>query len=62
MKAANGGVAVLVDACAVRHDVVAELKELIEKTHLPVYSTPMGKTVIPENYDRYGGVSVLVPL
>ncbi|TRM60352.1 thiamine diphosphate-binding protein [Schizophyllum amplum] len=58
VMAANGGVAVLVDACAVRHDVTQELLELINKTHLPVYSTPMGKTAIPENYDRYGGIYI----
>ncbi|KAL1743970.1 thiamine diphosphate-binding protein [Schizophyllum fasciatum] len=58
VEAADGNVAVLVDACAVRHGASEELKELIEKTHLPVYSTPMGKTVIPENYDRYGGIYI----
>ncbi|KAK0724774.1 pyruvate decarboxylase [Lasiosphaeris hirsuta] len=34
---------ILVDACAVRHQVLNEVNELVEKTKLPVFVTPMGK-------------------
>ena len=55
-KEANGDVAVLVDACTIRHRVTKEVKELLEKTQFPVYTTPMGKTAVDEDYQRYGGV------
>lgn len=58
VEAAERDVIVLVDACAIRHGVKEELQTLLEKTHFPVYSTPMGKTAVPEDYERYGGVSV----
>lgn len=53
---AEGNVVILVDACVIRHDAVDEVKELVTATRFPVYSTPMGKTAISEEYDRYGGV------
>jgi pyruvate decarboxylase len=56
VEAAEDDVVILVDACAIRHDVRAEVNELIVKTGFPVYSAPMGKTVVSENYERYGGV------
>lgn len=34
---------ILVDACAIRHRVLGEVHDLIEKTKLPVFVTPMGK-------------------
>ena len=49
---------VLVDLGAIRQDVIKEVDDLLEKTGLPVYATPMGKTAIDETYERYGGVSV----
>ena len=46
------------DVCAVRHDTIAEVRELVEKTGFPVYSTPMAKAlIVNETYERYGGVS-----
>ena len=56
IEEANGDVIVLVDACAIRHDVRKELLELLEVTKFPVYAAPMGKTAISEDYERYGGV------
>lgn len=56
IKEANGDVIVLVDACAIRHDVQKELRELLEATKFPVYAAPMGKTAVSEDYERYGGV------
>jgi pyruvate decarboxylase len=47
---------VLVDACAVRHRVLAEVREFIDKTKLPVFVTPMGKSAIDETHPCYGGV------
>ncbi|KNZ80941.1 Pyruvate decarboxylase [Termitomyces sp. J132] len=53
---AEGDAVVLVDACAIRYDVKDELNKFIKKTGFPVFSTPMGKTAIDENLERYGGV------
>ncbi|KAI0912449.1 thiamine pyrophosphate enzyme [Ustulina deusta] len=47
---------VLVDACAVRSRVVDEVHAFIEKTKLPVFVTPMGKSAIDETNTSYGGV------
>lgn len=47
---------ILVDACAIRHRVVDEVKGLVDKTKLPVFVTPMGKGAIDETHPCYGGV------
>jgi pyruvate decarboxylase len=47
---------VLVDACAVRSRVLKEVREFIDKTKLPVFVTPMGKSAIDETHPCYGGV------
>ncbi|KAI0098450.1 pyruvate decarboxylase [Daldinia grandis] len=47
---------ILVDACAIRHRVLDEVHDLIEKTKLPVFVTPMGKSGINETHPSYGGV------
>jgi pyruvate decarboxylase len=57
VEEADGDVIILVDACAIRHDVRKEVFELAQKTGFPVYSAPMGKTAVSERYERYGGVS-----
>jgi pyruvate decarboxylase len=59
VEKAGQEVIILVDACAIRHDVMEEVWDLIQRTGFPVYSTPMGKTAVPEDYERYGGVSCL---
>lgn len=56
VKAVNGDVTVLIDACAIRHRIKGELKEFLDKTQFPVYAAPMGKTAIDEDHPRYGGV------
>lgn len=56
---ADGDAILLIDACTIRHHVVEEVRELALKTRLPVYAAPMGKSAIPESYERYGGVSVI---
>jgi pyruvate decarboxylase len=47
---------ILVDACAIRHRVLKEVHDLLEKTKLPVFVTPMGKGAINEDHENYGGV------
>ncbi|KAI2602948.1 pyruvate decarboxylase [Hypoxylon fragiforme] len=47
---------ILVDACAIRHRVLNEVHDLIEKTKLPVFVTPMGKGAINETHPSFGGV------
>lgn len=47
---------VLVDACTIRHRVVDEMKAFVEKTQLPVFVTPMGKSAFDETHPLYGGV------
>lgn len=47
---------ILVDACAIRHRVLQEVHDLIEKTNLPVFVTPMGKGAVNETHPSYGGV------
>ena len=47
---------ILVDACAVRHNVLDEVHDLVDKTKLPVFVTPMGKGAVNETIPTYGGV------
>ncbi|KAI1277822.1 thiamine pyrophosphate enzyme [Xylaria sp. FL0933] len=47
---------VLVDACAVRSRVLDEVHAFVDKTKLPVFVTPMGKSAIDETHPSYGGV------
>ena len=62
VEEAGAEVVILVDACTVRHDVTDETWDLIKRTGFPVYSAPMGKTAVPEDYERYGGVRCLRPV
>ncbi|KAL1867838.1 hypothetical protein VTK73DRAFT_3919 [Phialemonium thermophilum] len=47
---------ILVDACAIRHRVLNEVHDLVNKTNLPVFVTPMGKGAVNENHPSYSGV------
>ena len=47
---------ILVDACAMRHRVIDEVHELIEKSGLPTFVAPMGKGAVNESLPNYGGV------
>ncbi|MCJ1226353.1 Pyruvate decarboxylase 1 [Toensbergia leucococca] len=47
---------ILVDACAIRHRVLDEVHELIEKSNLPTFVAPMGKGAVNESLPSYGGV------
>ncbi len=47
---------ILVDACAQRHRVLDEVHQLVEKSGLPTFVTPMGKGAVNETLPTYGGV------
>ncbi|KAG9249143.1 thiamine diphosphate-binding protein [Calycina marina] len=47
---------ILVDSCAIRHRVLDEVHDLVDKTGLTVYVTPMGKGAVNETHANYGGV------
>ncbi|KEF62833.1 pyruvate decarboxylase [Exophiala aquamarina CBS 119918] len=47
---------ILVDSCAIRHRVLEETHELIEKSGLPVFVAPMGKGAVDETIPQFGGV------
>ncbi|GAC99677.1 pyruvate decarboxylase [Pseudozyma hubeiensis SY62] len=49
---------ILVDACAARHGCIDETNELVNKSGLPVFATPMGKTIVDEDHPQYGGIYV----
>ncbi|KAH8108688.1 pyruvate decarboxylase [Phellopilus nigrolimitatus] len=58
VKEAQGDAVILVDACAIRHHVIEETRELVERSGFPVFSAPMGKGTVWEGHDRYGGIYV----
>ena len=47
---------IIVDACAIRHNALSEVHELIEKSGLPTFVAPMGKSAVNETLPNYGGV------
>ena len=47
---------ILVDACAIRHRALQETEELIQRSGLPVFVAPMGKSAVDETLPNYGGV------
>ncbi|KAI5803363.1 thiamine diphosphate-binding protein [Peziza echinospora] len=49
---------IIADACSIRHRVLDELHELVEKTKLPTFVTPMGKGAVNETIPQFGGVYV----
>ncbi|KAG1838027.1 thiamine diphosphate-binding protein [Suillus subalutaceus] len=55
---AKQDIVVLVDACAIRHDLRQEVNDLLVKTRFPVYAAPMGKTAVSEEHERYGGIII----
>ncbi|KAG0696394.1 thiamine diphosphate-binding protein, partial [Suillus ampliporus] len=55
---AKQDIVVLVDACAIRHDVRREVNDLLVKTQFPVYAMLMGKTAVSEEHERYGGIYI----
>ena len=47
---------ILVDACAIRHRVLDEVHDLVEKSGLPTFVAPMGKGAVNETLTNFGGV------
>ena len=47
---------ILVDACAIRHRALDEVRDLVEKSGLPTFVTPMGKGAVNETHKNFGGV------
>lgn len=47
---------ILVDACAIRHQVLEEVHDLVEASGLPTFVAPMGKGAVDETHANYGGV------
>ncbi|KAF9073846.1 pyruvate decarboxylase [Rhodocollybia butyracea] len=58
VEEAQGDVAVLVDVGAIRYNVVEEVRAFVEQTGFAVYASPMGKSVVSEEYKRYGGLYI----
>jgi len=48
----------LVDACCIRHRVVDEAHQLLDKLQIPGFVTPMGKGAIDETHPNYSGVYI----
>ncbi|CAF0799443.1 unnamed protein product [Adineta steineri] len=53
-KAQN--IIVIVDACAIRHEMMKKVFTFLERTQLPVYVTPMAKGGIDEDHPQFRGV------
>ncbi|KAH9814831.1 thiamine diphosphate-binding protein [Melampsora americana] len=49
---------IMLDACCDRFRVQSEAINLVEALQIPVYTTPMGKTVINESHALFGGLYV----
>ncbi|KAI6041421.1 thiamine diphosphate-binding protein [Pisolithus marmoratus] len=58
VEEAGNDIVILVDACTIRHGVRAEVLDLVDETHFPVYAAPMGKTAVSEQHDCYGGIYI----
>ncbi|KAF8880218.1 hypothetical protein CPB84DRAFT_1792704 [Gymnopilus junonius] len=51
-------VVVIADVSVRRHHCTTEAADFLSVTKLPVYGTPLGKTVVDETSERYGGIYV----
>jgi len=49
---------IIVDACSIRHFVLDEVRELVDKSGLPFVHTPMGKSALDEQHPQCAGVYV----
>lgn len=47
---------ILVDACAIRHRVLDEVRDLVQASGLPTFVAPMGKGAVDETHKNFGGV------
>lgn len=48
----------IADACSVRHRVISEVHDLLEKLQIPCFVTPMGKGAIDETNPYFSGVYI----
>ena len=55
LKGANRGAVIVVDAGAIRHEVLQQTKELVDVTGLPFFTTVMSKGALSERHPRFGG-------
>ena len=55
LEEARGGAAIVVDAGAIRHEVLQETRKLVEFTGLPFFTTAMSKGALSERHPRFGG-------
>lgn len=46
----------LVDACVARHRLTNEMLDLVKKSGLPTFTSPMGKGTVDESLSNYAGV------
>lgn len=53
----DNNIVVIADVSIGRHHCKKEVADFLATTNLPVYGTPLGKTVVDETSPRYGGVS-----
>ncbi|KIM41681.1 hypothetical protein M413DRAFT_71562 [Hebeloma cylindrosporum] len=54
----DNNVVVIADVSVSRHHCKDEAADFLAATNLPVYGTPLGKTVVNETSERYGGVYI----
>ncbi|KAH9483490.1 Pyruvate decarboxylase [Psilocybe cubensis] len=54
----DNNVLVIADVSISRHHCKKEVADFLAATDLPVYGTPLGKTVVDETSPRYGGVYI----
>ena len=47
---------VLIDACTIRHRVTDRVRQFVEKTNIPFFTTPMGKGALDETHPLFGGI------
>lgn len=55
MQAAKNAI-ILVDACTIRHRALLETHDLVERSQLPTFVSPMGKGAVNEALPNYCGV------
>ena len=55
LEAAKRGAAIVVDAGAIRHEVLQQTMKLVDVTGLPFFTTAMSKGALSERHPRFGG-------
>ena len=55
LEKAKRGAAIVVDAGAIRHEVLPQTRDLVDITNLPFFTTAMSKGALSERHPRFGG-------